>query len=1002
MAGGMADGTIVLYDPNAILEGRAETALVATIPASASSGPIAAMQFSPLDTHLLCAGAFNGRVVLWDCTNPATPTSSEPGPAATQSQGSAEITSVAWNTAVAHIVATAAGDGVVTVWDIQSRKAWCEIRAESAGSAVAHVAWNPAQGLHLLTASADDRNPVLRVWDLGASTSVPLATLTGHSAGLFRAAWCPHDDTLLLSVAKDNRTLLWDLCSLQAVAELPMDAPDTHHVPHAANPAATAHSAGALFASGRPGLQEQKQLRYDIKWSPFQRGIALTCSLDKKVQIHSLLALATYAGRPPAWMKPKASISTGFGGLLVSCGAGTGSTVTISTVPEQPLLVDTCLKHETDLAYYQGQGSIIDFCKIQQQNATSIEDVSLWGFMQVVFETNARQELLLHLGFDPDKVAEAASKYSDEPLVNGDADGTTTATTVSEATSRGGDVQTMAADVQEVVKRALLVGNFAAAVECCFHTGSYADALLLASCGGGELWAATQERYFAQQASQRPFLSLVSGIIRNEWQEFVSNSDITTWQETLAVISTYAQAETFPNLCILLGDRLYEAGEDSNASLCYMCSLNLQRSVLFWKRQLDETSDPSFATTPDLLALHEFVVKVSIFMQAAGPSEALTPEIEDLFTKYSKALAEQGLLVTATKYCLGAAVESGELRDRLYRSRASHRCYAAMGSAPEFPFTMVDVQQSRGQVLAQPIVQPESVVTSTNGLDFSQNHAYGHAQENHQQGNRYSQHVPQNQSMASDALPPGWVAIVDPNSGSTYYANANTGQTTWDKPQLSASAPNTLSSYPVSSQMGHDPAMDSSLQSQQQTAPTSTSKPSKASLASKYGDGFVSSASNPELAYQYGNVGTSNPYGDVSRPGTAAAVLQTPQKQAPISGSLNFDSLQLSNHHNSIKDTLLAATAALEATALNPIEKRQLSEAEKGIAILVKKLARDGLSGEIVEQVFALVDAVSQRDFATALAIQTTLANSEWRDHKDWLKGVKVLIQLAAKRINAL
>lgn len=1024
IAGGMSDGTIHFYDPAAIMsssngisstsssgrEGATSTnALLGTLKAQSSSGPIAAMQFSSLDTYRLCAGAFNGRVSILDCTDPTAPTSSEPGPPGQAQPSVAEITAVAWNTAVAHIVATAAGDGVVTVWDIQSHKAWCEIRAESAGQAVADIVWNPAQGLHLLTASADDRNPVLRVWDLGASTSVPLATLSGHAAGLFRASWCPHDDALLLSVSKDNRTLLWDLHTLTAVAELPIDAhlpqPSHHH-----HPAPSQHSAGALFASGRPGLSEQKQMRYDVQWSPFQRGVALTCSLDRKVQFHSLLALATLAGRPPAWMMPQSSVSTGFGGTLVTCGiAGTtGSTVTIHTIQEQPLLAETSMALEADLAYYQAT-NIIEFCKLQQEKVSIVkEDKALWGFMQVIFETNARHELLRHLGFDAGEIAAAANQYTDD-LAHGKS---------SSALSVKGDDDErptgMSPVLQELVKKALLVGNFEAAVECCFETGNYADALMLASCGGGDLLAKTQERYFVSESSKRPFLSLVSGIIRNQLDELVASADTSTWHEMLAILSTYAQSEEFPTLCILLGDRLQEAGDDSNASLCYMCALNLERSVEFWKKQLHgKVADADFSSTSDLLALHEFVVKVSVFMHAAGPAAVPTPEIEELYTKYSQALAEQGLLVTAVKYCSGSSTLSKELRDRLYRSRASHRCYAVLGSAPEFPYAMVDIQQSRGQVMAQPIVQQ----VTTNGQDYNhpqasvpqEQQAYGQQQayavaqqqQGYTQGGLNDQQGYQTQNMlgTSDALPPGWVALNDAGSGNTYYANETTGETTWDRPQVPGPVPSYSALQRTTQDAGFDTSQRSSYTNKssdsKQQKPTLTSKPS---LVSKYGDGFVTSASNPELANQYGNVGTSNPYGGIARPGTAAAVVQTPLR-APVSGSLNFDSLQLSNHHNSIKDTLLGVTTALDGTSLNPVEKRQLLEAEKGVAILVKKLAMNALSGEVVEQVFSLVSAVSNRDFGIAMAVQTLLANSEWREHKDWLKGIKILIQIAAKKL---
>jgi protein transport protein SEC31 len=68
----------------------------------------------------------------------------------------------------------------------------------------------------------------------------------------------------------------------------------------------------------------------------------------------------------------------------------------------------------------------------------------------------------------------------------------------------------------EAVKKALLVGNFEAAVECCFRTGNLADALILASCGGAELWERTQERYFQSEEKKRPFLSLVNAIIQNK------------------------------------------------------------------------------------------------------------------------------------------------------------------------------------------------------------------------------------------------------------------------------------------------------------------------------------------------------------------------------------------------------------------------------------------------------------------------------------------------------
>jgi hypothetical protein len=104
----------------------------------------------------------------------------------------------------------------------------------------------------------------------------------------------------------------------------------------------------------------------------------------------------------------------------------------------------------------------------------------------------------------------------------------------------------------------------------------------------------------------------------------------------------------------------------------------------------------------DLPALHEYIVKVSVFLKAAGHLVTLEAEDAELFSKYAAKLAEQGLFATAAKYSRGESQEGKILRDSLYRSKASPSCLAAMGGvAPEFPFAMSDVTKSRAQPTKQ-------------------------------------------------------------------------------------------------------------------------------------------------------------------------------------------------------------------------------------------------------------------------------------------------------------
>lgn len=139
----------------------------------------------------------------------------------------------------------------------------------------------------------------------------------------------------------------------------------------------------------------------------------------------------------------------------------------------------------------------------------------------------------------------------------------------------------------------MLVGDIEAAVECCFQNGNLADALLLSSSGGPELWQKTQQRYFEKESKKRPFLSIVSAVVHSQLEKLVEESDPSDWQETLALLSTYGKTEEFPALCLALGERLDAAGDEQNASLCYMCALDLARASKYWKVQLDRANEVS-------------------------------------------------------------------------------------------------------------------------------------------------------------------------------------------------------------------------------------------------------------------------------------------------------------------------------------------------------------------------------------------------------------------------
>lgn len=165
-------------------------------------------------------------------------------------------------------------------------------------------------------------------------------------------------------------------------------------------------------------------------------------------------------------------------------------------------------------------------------------------------------------------------------------------------------------------------------------------------------------------------------------------------------------------------------------------------------------------------------------------------------------------------------------------------------------------------------------------------------------------------------------------------------------------------------------------------------------LASKYGDGFVTSSSHPGLAEQYGNVGTSNPYAVDERPGTASV--------SPSTANNNIDDnapVTLSPDDQNLVDNLNYYVSYLEACCSTMNEKKQLKEIEKGVAVFSRCLGRNAIDAGVKEKMYNFVAYIQNKDYQSAGAIQTALVNSQWRVHKEWLKGMKFFYQLAARKI---
>lgn len=257
---------------------------------------------------------------------------------------------------------------------------------------------------------------------------------------------------------------------------------------------------------------------------------------------------------------------------------------------------------------------------------------------------------------------------------------------------------------EALIKQALLVGNLTTAVECCFKSGLMAEALLLASGGGTELWTRARDEYLRLQGDS--FLNTVGSIMTNEFEKLIASSSLLQWKETLAIIATYS-GDKYQALCEQLGERLEKEKFDIlSAVICYISAGNFAKTVGIWANTCTTQGSQK-------LALQDLVEKMAVFQEATKFNQA-DPLFNAKLTQYAEILANSGRLTAAMRYLylLRDDASSSILRDRIYNS-APVQMSQMFGRAPPSPFQVLDIRQHVQQPVPQQHVQQQQYPGNT-------------------------------------------------------------------------------------------------------------------------------------------------------------------------------------------------------------------------------------------------------------------------------------------------
>ncbi|NXG62368.1 SC31A protein, partial [Hemiprocne comata] len=695
IAGG-ENGNVVLYDPAKIMAGDTEVIIAQK---DKHTGPVRALDVNMFQTNLVASGANESEIYIWDLNNFATPMT--PG---VKTQPLEDISCVAWNRQVQHILASASPSGRATVWDLRKNEPIIKVSDHSNRMHCSGLAWHPDVATQMVLASEDDRLPVIQMWDLRFASS-PLRVLESHARGILAIGWNMADSELLLSCGKDAKIVCSNPNTGEVLYELPTNTQwcfDIQWCPR--NPAVLSAasfdgriSVYSIMGGSTDGLRQKQVDQLSSSFGnldPFGTGQPLPpLQLPQQTTPQSVVLPLK---KPPKWIRRPVGASFSFGGKLVTfenakCQQQPG----MEQQQQQPhhVYVSQVVTEEEFLARsnqlqeaVQSEG-FVSYCQKKIDMAQADFEKNVWAFLKVNFEEDSHVKYLGLLGYKKDdlrkkvNVPRSHACASDESVPNKGDEGHATEEQFLGERMKHHKQETedltsakttfnisVSGDVDGLITQALLTGNLESAVDLCLHDSRMADAIILAIAGGQELLSRTQEKYFARMQSK--ITRLITAVVTKNWKEIVQSCDLQNWREALAAVLTYARPDEFAALCDLLGNRLESEGDSllqTQACLCYICAGNVEKLVACWTKAQDGNSP---------LSLQDLIEKVVILRKAVQLTQAVDPSavgalLAEKMSQYANLLAAQGSIAAALTFLPANTNQPNimQLRDRLCRAQ---------------------------------------------------------------------------------------------------------------------------------------------------------------------------------------------------------------------------------------------------------------------------------------------------------------------------------------------
>ncbi|XP_021525302.2 protein transport protein Sec31A isoform X28 [Aotus nancymaae] len=976
IAGG-ENGNIILYDPSKIIAGDKDVVIAQN---DKHTGPVRALDVNIFQTNLVASGANESEIYIWDLNNFATPMT--PG---AKTQPPEDISCIAWNRQVQHILASASPSGRATVWDLRKNEPIIKVSDHSNRMHCSGLAWHPDVATQMVLASEDDRLPVIQMWDLRFASS-PLRVLENHARGILAIAWSMADPELLLSCGKDAKILCSNPNTGEVLYELPTNTQwcfDIQWCPR--NPAVLSAasfdgriSVYSIMGGSTDGLRQKQVDKLSSSFGnldPFGTGQPLPpLQIPQQTAQHSIVLPLK---KPPKWIRRPVGASFSFGGKLVTFenvrmpshqGAEQQQQQHHHVFISQVVTEKEFLSRSDQLQQAVQSQGFINYCQKKIDASQTEFEKNVWSFLKVNFEDDSRGKYLELLGYRKEDLGKKHVKEEKEESEFLPSSGGTFNISVS-------------GDIDGLITQALLMGNFESAVDLCLHDNRMADAIILAIAGGQELLARTQKKYFAK--SQSKITRLITAVVMKNWKEIVESCDLKNWREALAAVLTYAQPDEFSALCDLLGTRLENEGDSllqTQACLCYICAGNVEKLVACWTKAQDG-SHP--------LSLQDLIEKVVVLRKAVQLTQATDTSTVGVLlaakmSQYANLLAAQGSIAAALAFLPDNTNQPNimQLRDRLCRAQGEPM---AEHESPKIPYEKQQLPKGR----------PGSVA--------------GHHQMPRVQTQQYYPH-------GENPPPPGFLmhGNVNPNAANQLptspghmhtqvppYPQPQRPQNGWNDPPALNRVPkkkkmpeNFMPPVPITSPIMNplgDP--QSQMLQQQPSVPVPLSS--------------QSSFPQPHLPGGQPFHGIQQPLGQTGMPPSFSKPNIEGAPGAPIGNTFqHVQSLPtekitkkpIPDEHLILKTTFEDLIQRCLSSATDPQTRRKLDDASKRLEFLYDKLREQTLSPTITSGLHNIARSIETRNYSEGLTMHTHIVStSNFSETSAFMPVLKVVLTQANK-----